>query len=120
MWRSLYKTGALQALLQEIDKYNIDLIALQETRWIGNGFYDYKGHTVFYSMLEDAYNSAPENDVKLIMGDFNAKIGKEQIYMDTIGKHSLHEQTSENGERLIDFATSKNMIISSTCYIHPD
>lgn len=74
----------------------------------------------FYHMLEDAYNSAPENDVKLIMGDFNAKIGKEQIYMDTIGKHSLHEQTSENGERLIDFATSKNMIISSTCYIHPD
>lgn len=51
--RSLYKTGALRALLQEIDKYNIDLIALQETRWIGNAIYDYKGHTVIYSGKEN-------------------------------------------------------------------
>ncbi|KAF2889139.1 hypothetical protein ILUMI_17035 [Ignelater luminosus] len=49
----------------------------------------------------------------------NAKIGKENEYnMGTIGRHSAHEETNENGEFVINFATSKNMVVCSTCYPH--
>lgn len=35
-------------------------------------------------------------------------------------RHSLHNTTNENGTLLIDFAASKNMIISSTFFPHRD
>ncbi|XP_072403142.1 uncharacterized protein [Diabrotica undecimpunctata] len=52
----------------------------------------------FYQQLEIVYDNAPKNDIKVIMGDMNAKIGKEPQFYGTTGKHSLHNETSENGE----------------------
>ena len=74
----------------------------------------------FYQLLEKIYDTAPKNDIKLIMGDMNAKIGKEDAYLGTIGRHSLHNESNRNGELLIDFATSRNMVISSTQFPHRD
>jgi hypothetical protein len=36
----------------------------------------------------------------------------------TTGVHSLHEESNDNGCKLIDFAMSKNMVITSTCFPH--
>ncbi|XP_050502575.1 craniofacial development protein 2 isoform X2 [Diabrotica virgifera virgifera] len=74
----------------------------------------------FYQDLERIYDSIPRNDIKMVIGDTNAKIGKEEEYIGVIGKHSLHRDTNENGQFLIDFAAGKNMIISSTCFPHRD
>ena len=76
--------------------------------------------TEFYQKLEQIYDSAPRNDIKMIIGDMNAKIGKEEEYIGTTGKHSLHDESNENGNLLIDFATSKNMVISSTYFPRRD
>jgi hypothetical protein len=46
------------------------------------------------------------------MGDTNAKVGRETVHQSTIGKHSLHESTNENGLRLVDWA------IKSTYFMH--
>ncbi|XP_014289245.1 craniofacial development protein 2-like [Halyomorpha halys] len=54
----------------------------------------------FYDSLERTLDAYPSYNVKIIAGDFNAKIGKEEIYRPTIGRHSLHEETNENGQRL--------------------
>lgn len=67
----------------------------------------------FYEKLQALYNRAPERDVKIILGDFNAKIGRETVYRPTIGIHSLHETSNDNGCRLIDFAVFNNMVIST-------
>ena len=72
----------------------------------------------FYDKLGRIFDSLPSNDIKIIMGDLNAKIGKEEIYQGTIGTHSLHLRSNNNGQRLIDFAISKNMVISSTLFPH--
>ena len=37
-----------------------------------------------------------------------------EIFGPTVGKHSLHEKTSDNGFRLVSFAAAQNMVISST------
>jgi endonuclease/exonuclease/phosphatase family metal-dependent hydrolase len=74
----------------------------------------------FYQVLEKTYNAAPGNNIKMVLGDFNAKLGREEEYQDVIGKHSLHHVTNDNGKRMTDFAISKNMIISSTCFPHND
>ena len=72
----------------------------------------------FYDKLEVLYNRWPRSDIKMLVGDFNAKVGREGIFGPTIGKHSLHEKTSDNGFRLVSFAAAQNMVIASTRFQH--
>jgi hypothetical protein len=46
--------------------------------------------------------------------DFNAKVGREDIFKPIIGNESLHEASNDNGVRVVNFATSKNLIVKST------
>jgi endonuclease/exonuclease/phosphatase family metal-dependent hydrolase len=72
----------------------------------------------FYDLLQKTYEECPYYDVKIAVGDMNAQIGKEEVYYPTIGKHSLHESTNDNGYRLIKFAALNNMVIGSTVFPH--
>jgi hypothetical protein len=45
--------------------------------------------------LDKTYEEWPGRDVKIIIGDLNAKIGKENIYRPKIGKYSEHTRLSE-------------------------
>jgi len=48
------------------------------------------------------------------MGDLNAQIEQEERYKPVVGKHSLHERSNDNVVKLINFALSRGMNISST------
>lgn len=74
----------------------------------------------FYAELDRAYSRCPSHDVKILLGDFNAKIGREGIFGATVGRFSLHESTSTNGLRLIGFAAAHNMTVRSTSFPHLD
>lgn len=52
------------------------------------------------------------------MGDFNAEIGREDAYKPTIGNHSLHHESNDNGLKLIELAASRGLVISSTTFPH--
>jgi hypothetical protein len=43
--------------------------------------------------------------MKILFGDFNAKLGGEDIFKLTIGNESLHQDSSDNGVKIINFAT---------------
>jgi exonuclease III len=47
--RTLHKSGALKALIQQIQQYKLKVIAIQETRWLGNEIWDTKTHTFLNS-----------------------------------------------------------------------
>ena len=72
----------------------------------------------FYELLERAYDNCPGHDIKIIAGDLNAQVGTEQIFRPTIGPHSKHTISNDNGIRIILFATSRNMIVGSTLFPH--
>jgi endonuclease/exonuclease/phosphatase family metal-dependent hydrolase len=74
----------------------------------------------FYETLQSVCDELPKHDAVITLGDFNAKLGKEQIYRDTIGRHSLHETTSNNGFRLVQYATTNNFKVLSTWYPRKD
>jgi hypothetical protein len=57
--------------------------------------------------------------MKILLGDFNAKVGREDIFKLTIEKESLHEISNDNGVRLVNSATSKNPRIKSMMFPHP-
>jgi hypothetical protein len=62
--------------------------------------------------LETAYAISPRNNtsIKIVLGDFNAQVGKEAVSFPTIGSYSLHNVTNNNGSQLIQFAVSQIMI----------
>ena len=56
--------------------------------------------------------------MKIILGDYNTKVGKENIFKPTIGNESLHQDTNANGVRILTFATSKYLVVKSTIFPH--
>jgi len=56
--------------------------------------------------------------MKILLGDFNAKVGRENILKLTIGNDSLHQDSNDNGGRIVNFATSKNLIVKSMTFLH--
>jgi hypothetical protein len=59
-----------------------------------------------------------QNSIKILLGDFNAKVDREDIFKPTIGNESLHEISNDNGVRLVNFATSKNLRVKSMMFPH--
>jgi hypothetical protein len=54
----------------------------------------------------------------MLLGDFNAKVDKEDIFKPTIGDVSLNKISTDNGVRVVKFATSKNLTVKSTMFPH--
>ncbi|GFW25792.1 craniofacial development protein 2 [Trichonephila clavipes] len=54
--RTLYKGGALRNLIDVFVDYHIDVLAIQEIRWLGTGILDKKDCTLYYSCQEKAHH----------------------------------------------------------------
>jgi endonuclease/exonuclease/phosphatase family metal-dependent hydrolase len=72
----------------------------------------------FYEELGGVFDQFPRYDIKILLGDFNAKVGRENIFKLTIGKERLHEISNDNGVRIVNFATSKNLVVKTTMFPH--
>jgi hypothetical protein len=56
----------------------------------------------FYEELERVFDKFPKYHMKILLEDFNAKVGREDIFKPTIGNESLHEISNDNGVRLVN------------------
>jgi exonuclease III len=72
----------------------------------------------FSEELECICDKFSKYHMKILMGDLNAKVGREDIFKPTIGTEILHEISSENSVRAVNFATSKNLMVKSTMFPH--
>ncbi|XP_008178185.1 craniofacial development protein 2-like [Acyrthosiphon pisum] len=181
--RSLYRAGHLTTVISSLERYQLNIAAIQETRWPGQGNLKINNWTYFYSggldhqagvgfvvndkllpnvklfeainnricylelkckwynfiiingyaptedkneaikneyyeRLDTVWDLLPNSKVKILLGDFNAKIGQEPIFSPTIGSNSLHLNSNDNGTRLINFAMARGMVVSSTTFPH--
>jgi exonuclease III len=58
----------------------------------------------FYEELEQVFDKFPKYHMKILLGDFNTKVGREDIFKPTIGNENLHEISNDNGVRVVNFA----------------
>jgi hypothetical protein len=58
--------------------------------------------------------------MKILLVEFNAKAGWEDIFKQTIGNESFHKISNDNGVRVVNFAISKNFTVKSTMFPHPN
>jgi hypothetical protein len=72
----------------------------------------------FYEELERVFDTFPKYHTKILLGDFNTKVGREDIFKKPIWNESLHEISSDNGVRLVNVARSKTLRVKSTMIPH--
>jgi hypothetical protein len=68
----------------------------------------------FYDELEHIFDKFPKYHMKML-GDLNAKVGRENIFKPTNGNESLHEINNDNGVRVVNFDTSKKSLSNVQC-----
>jgi len=66
--------------------------------------------------LQQMFDHFSKYHMKMLLGDLNAKVRRENIFKSTIGQESLHQDSNDNGVRLFNFATSKNLVVKSTMF----
>ena len=71
----------------------------------------------FYEELDKAKSFCNSQDVILVMGDFNAKVGSLR-HEDTVGPFGLGRK-NERGEKLTEWASMNDMAVGNTWYKHP-
>ena len=68
----------------------------------------------FYEDIQDLQELTPKKDVLFIIGDWNAKVGSQEI-PEVIGKFGLGVQ-NEAGRRLIEFCQENALVIANTFF----
>ena len=72
----------------------------------------------FYDQLQSSLTCVPSSDMLVIMGDFNTRVGSDSSSWNSIlGSHGIGE-CNANGERLLDFCASNQLIVSNTWFQH--
>jgi hypothetical protein len=51
----------------------------------------------FYGELGQVFNKFLKYHIKILLGDFNVKVGREDIFKPTIWTDGLHEISNDNG-----------------------
>lgn len=72
----------------------------------------------FYNDLSVVHNEIPQQDVRILIGDFNARVGNSTIKHGTVGKHSFYDSPNDNGQRFMDFCALHEYIIGGTMFEH--
>lgn len=162
--RSMYRTGTMTTIISCLERFRLDITAVQEVRWDGFGSIKAHGFTIvysgrkkleravgfvikntffsnlvkfkpisdricyiefkcrwfnivivncyaptedkseevknaFYSGIDRICYGLPSGKPKIIIGDINAKIGRETVYrptIPTIGNNILHDESNQN------------------------
>jgi hypothetical protein len=71
-----------------------------------------------YKEPKRVFDKFPKYHMKILLGDFNAKVGREDIFKQIIWNESLHKIGIDNGDRVVNLATSKNLTVKSTMFPH--
>jgi len=69
----------------------------------------------FYEELEQAFDHFPEYHMKILLGEFDAKDWRENIFKPTIGNESIHRDSNDNGVKTLNFVTSNIWLLRARC-----
>ena len=72
----------------------------------------------FYAELDHVFDHFPEYHMKIMLGDYNAKLERQDIFKPIIGNESLHQDSNDNDVRIGNFATVKSLVVKSMMFPH--
>ena len=72
----------------------------------------------FYNQLQDELVSTPRHEMKIVMGDLNAKVQSDNTNHDRAKGKEGCDRMNNNRERLLEFCTTYVLIIRGTLFPH--
>jgi hypothetical protein len=69
----------------------------------------------FYEEVEHIFDKFPKYYMNILLGDFVAKVGREDILKPTIGNERLHEISNDNGVRVANLPHPKTLLSKVRC-----
>ena len=72
----------------------------------------------FCEELGQVFDHFPRYHMKILLGDFNAKVGRENIFNPTIGNERIHQDRNDNGARIVNIGMYKTLFVQSTMFPH--
>ena len=69
----------------------------------------------FYDELRQLFHNIPDDDKIILLGDFNARVGRDSETLRCLGSHGLGKANS-NGLQLLQFCNEHNLIIGNTWF----
>ncbi|CAG4945247.1 unnamed protein product [Colias eurytheme] len=74
----------------------------------------------FYSALQQTMSNIRKQDIVIVMGDLNAKVGNNNLNCEKhMGQQGLGTR-NDNGERFVEFCQNHNLVIGGTLFPHKD
>ena len=70
----------------------------------------------FYAQLQSVLDKIPNQDMLILMGGMNAKVGADNT--DREREKGRHGEMNENGEMLADFCSTNSLVIGGTIFSH--
>ncbi|VDP16754.1 unnamed protein product [Schistosoma margrebowiei] len=70
----------------------------------------------FYNRLQSIVEKFPTEDLTILMGDFNAKVGTDNTGYEDIMKRQGLEERNENGERFANLCAFSRLVIKGTMF----
>ncbi|XP_014782067.1 craniofacial development protein 2-like [Octopus bimaculoides] len=71
----------------------------------------------FYDVVQQTLDNVPRRDVIIVMGDWNAKVGKSITNSSRVGQHGLGER-NQRGQDLVDLCFTNNLDIGNIIFQH--
>jgi hypothetical protein len=69
--------------------------------------------------FDEELDKFPTYIMRILLGDFNDKVDREDIFKQTTGNECLRAISNDNGARVENFATFKKLIVKSITFLHP-
>jgi hypothetical protein len=72
----------------------------------------------FREELGQLFDHFTKYHMKILLGDFNAKLGREDICKLTIGNENLHENGNDNGVRIVNITASNSLVVKNIMFLY--
>ena len=73
----------------------------------------------FYNQLDDTIQAVPANDKLVVLGDFNARVGKDhRLWEGIIGRHGIGN-CNANGQLLLGLCAEHQLVVTNTIFQLP-
>jgi hypothetical protein len=70
----------------------------------------------FYEELKGIFDKCPKYHTEILLGDFNIKVVRMDIFKPTIRNENLHEISDDNGVRIVNFYKPKISLSKVQCF----
>ncbi|XP_068211714.1 craniofacial development protein 2-like [Palaemon carinicauda] len=75
----------------------------------------------YYEELQSVINEIPMRDMKIAIGDFSARVGRNNQGIENVmNVKGLGEVANENGANFISFCSTNNLVNGGTLFHHED